>query len=156
MISSFRHVGISLEMLLKLVKIFGPVIHSTLSAGPMVGVDIQAEQRCVWFSLHLHNHYYYWQTVINPCNSSRVSRLEKCNLCFIELEKVKRRLPSLTRYMLHGSSNKKVLRVTLPNIDYCLYYRRGGSISKSAQELNLTLQEVIWNVKHKHYVDLYN
>ncbi|XP_039134977.1 katanin p80 WD40 repeat-containing subunit B1 homolog KTN80.4-like [Dioscorea cayenensis subsp. rotundata] len=83
-----RHVGISLEMLLKLVKIFGPVIHSTLSAGPMVGVDIQAEQR-----------------------------LEKCNLCFIELEKVKRRLPSLTR--------------------------RGGSISKSAQELNLTLQEVI-------------
>ncbi|KAJ0966880.1 hypothetical protein J5N97_023797 [Dioscorea zingiberensis] len=83
-----RHIGVSLEMLLKLVKIFGPVIHSTLSAGPSVGVDLQAEQR-----------------------------LEKCNLCFIELEKVKRGLPSLTR--------------------------RGGSIAKSAQELNLVLQEVI-------------
>ncbi|XP_058099733.1 katanin p80 WD40 repeat-containing subunit B1 homolog KTN80.3 [Magnolia sinica] len=83
-----RHIGISLEMLLKLVRIFGPVIHSTLSASSSVGVDLQAEQR-----------------------------LERCNLCFIELEKVKRSLPSLTR--------------------------RGGSVAKSAQELNLALQEVL-------------
>ncbi|KAJ0963963.1 hypothetical protein J5N97_029085 [Dioscorea zingiberensis] len=83
-----RHLGVSLDMLLKLVKIFGPVIHSTLSAGPSVGVDLQAEQR-----------------------------LERCNLCFIELEKVKRFLPSLTR--------------------------RGGSIAKTAQELKLGLQEVL-------------
>lgn len=34
-------------MLLKLVRIFGPVIHSTLSASPSVGVDLQAEQRYV-------------------------------------------------------------------------------------------------------------
>ena len=34
-------------LLLTLVRIFGPVIHSTLSAGPSVGVDLQAEQRFV-------------------------------------------------------------------------------------------------------------
>jgi len=32
-------------MLLDLIKIFGPVIHSTLSANLGVGVNIQAEQR---------------------------------------------------------------------------------------------------------------
>ncbi|CAL0318507.1 unnamed protein product [Lupinus luteus] len=82
-----RHRGISLEMLLKLVKIFGSVIYSTLSASAPVGVDIEAEQR-----------------------------LERCNLCFIELEKVKHILPSLMR--------------------------RGGLIAKNAQELNLALQHV--------------
>ncbi|XP_050375143.1 katanin p80 WD40 repeat-containing subunit B1 homolog KTN80.4 isoform X2 [Argentina anserina] len=81
-----RHLGISLEMLLKLVRIFGSVIYSTLSASSSVGVDIEAEQR-----------------------------LERCNMCFMELEEVKRCLPALTR---------------------------GGSIAKSAQELNLALQEV--------------
>ncbi|OVA10761.1 WD40 repeat [Macleaya cordata] len=83
-----RHLAISLEMLVKLIRIFGSVIHSTLSASTPVGVDIQAEQR-----------------------------LERCNLCFIELEKVKRCLPPLTR--------------------------RGGSVAKSAQELNLALQEIL-------------
>ncbi|KAG0474302.1 hypothetical protein HPP92_013988 [Vanilla planifolia] len=80
-----RHLGICMEILLKLVKTFGPLIHSTLSAGPSVGIDIQAEQR-----------------------------LERCNLCFIELEKISRSLLSLTR--------------------------KGGSIAKSALELNLALQ----------------
>ncbi|KAK7273449.1 hypothetical protein RIF29_14499 [Crotalaria pallida] len=80
-----RHLGICLEMLLKLVRVFGSIIYSALSAPSPVGVDIEAEQR-----------------------------LERCNLCFIELEKVKRILPSLMR--------------------------RGGSIAKSAQELNLALQ----------------
>ncbi|XP_074579055.1 katanin p80 WD40 repeat-containing subunit B1 homolog KTN80.4-like [Curcuma longa] len=83
-----RHLGVALEMLLKLVRIFGPVIHSTMSAGPSVGVDLQAEQR-----------------------------LERCNLCFIELEKVKHSISSLMR--------------------------RGGSIAKDARELNLALQEVL-------------
>ncbi|XP_047154234.1 katanin p80 WD40 repeat-containing subunit B1 homolog KTN80.4-like isoform X1 [Vigna umbellata] len=82
-----RHQGISLEMLLKLVRIFGSVIYSTVSAPLPVGVDIEAEKR-----------------------------LERCNLCFPELEKVKRFLPSLSR--------------------------RGGSIAKSAHELNLALQDV--------------
>ncbi|XP_027358048.1 katanin p80 WD40 repeat-containing subunit B1 homolog isoform X2 [Abrus precatorius] len=81
-----RHLGISLEMLLKLVRIFGSVIYSTLSATQPVGVDIEAEKR-----------------------------LERCNLCFIELEKVKRFLPSLSR---------------------------GGAIAKSAQELNLAFQDI--------------
>jgi katanin p80 WD40 repeat-containing subunit B1 len=40
-----RHAIVSLEILLDLIKIFGPVIHSTLSASSTVGVDIQAEQR---------------------------------------------------------------------------------------------------------------
>ncbi|KAL5059930.1 hypothetical protein RYX36_031534 [Vicia faba] len=82
-----RHLSISVEMLLNLVRVFGSVIYSTLSAKPSVGVDIEAE-----------------------------NRLERCNLCFIELEKVKRFLPSLMR--------------------------RGGSIAKSAHELNLVLQDV--------------
>ncbi|XP_059656196.1 katanin p80 WD40 repeat-containing subunit B1 homolog KTN80.4-like [Cornus florida] len=81
-----RHQGISLEMLLKLVRVFGSVIYSSLSASS-VGVDIEAEQR-----------------------------LERCNLCFVELEKVKRCLPVLSR--------------------------RGGLIAKFAQELNLALEEV--------------
>ncbi|KAL0904342.1 hypothetical protein M5K25_026435 [Dendrobium thyrsiflorum] len=82
-----RHLGISLEMLLKLVRNFGSVIHSTLSAGSSVGVDLEAEKR-----------------------------LERCNICFIELEKIKHSLLPLTR--------------------------RGGSVAKSAQELNLALQQV--------------
>ncbi|GAV86938.1 WD40 domain-containing protein/Katanin_con80 domain-containing protein [Cephalotus follicularis] len=82
-----RHLSISLDMLLTLVRIFGSVIYSAVSASTSVGVDIEAEQR-----------------------------LERCNLCFIELEKVKHCLPALTR--------------------------RGGSVAKSAQELNLALQEV--------------
>ncbi|KAI3728586.1 hypothetical protein L6452_17224 [Arctium lappa] len=82
-----RHRGVSLELLLKLVRIFGSVIYSSLQASSSVGVDIEAEQR-----------------------------LERCNLCYVELEKVKRCLPVLTR--------------------------RGGSIAKSAHELNLALQEV--------------
>ncbi|XP_044493295.1 katanin p80 WD40 repeat-containing subunit B1 homolog KTN80.4-like isoform X2 [Mangifera indica] len=81
-----RHLSISLDMLLKLVRIFGSMIYSTLSASASVGVDIEAEQR-----------------------------MERCNLCFVELEKVKCCLPTLTR---------------------------GGSVAKSAQELSLALQEV--------------
>ncbi|KAJ6912025.1 hypothetical protein NC652_022339 [Populus alba x Populus x berolinensis] len=61
--------------------------NSTLSASTSVGVDIEAEQR-----------------------------LERCNICFVELEKVKRCLLTLTR--------------------------KGGSVAKYAHELNLALQEV--------------
>ncbi|XP_011046585.1 PREDICTED: katanin p80 WD40 repeat-containing subunit B1 homolog isoform X2 [Populus euphratica] len=82
-----RHSSISLDMLLKLVRTFGSMIYSTLSASTPVGVDIEAEQR-----------------------------LERCNICFVELEKVKRCLLTLTR--------------------------KGGSVAKYAQELNLALQEV--------------
>ncbi|KAL0372813.1 UNVERIFIED_CONTAM: Katanin p80 WD40 repeat-containing subunit B1 [Sesamum calycinum] len=82
-----RHQDIALEVLLKLVRLFGSVIYSSLSAPSSVGVDIEAEQR-----------------------------LERCNLCYVELEKVKGCLPILSR--------------------------RGGSIAKSAHELNLALQEV--------------
>lgn len=82
-----KHQGLSLELLLKLVRTFGSLIYSSLQASASVGVDIEAEQR-----------------------------LERCNLCYVELEKVKRCLPPLTR--------------------------RGGSIAKSAHELNLALQEV--------------
>ncbi|CAI0415350.1 unnamed protein product [Linum tenue] len=83
----FRHLSISMELLVKLVRTFGTVIYSTISASTTIGVDIEAERR-----------------------------MERCNLCFVELEKVKRCLPSLAR--------------------------RGGSVGKSAQELNLALQEV--------------
>lgn len=82
-----RHQDIALDMLIKLVRVFGSVIYSSLSAPGSVGVNIEAEQR-----------------------------LERCNLCYVELEKVKGCLPVLSR--------------------------RGGSIAKSAHELNLALQEV--------------
>ncbi|KAK2644160.1 hypothetical protein Ddye_019355 [Dipteronia dyeriana] len=63
-----RHVSISLEMLLKLVAVFGSVIRSTVSAPPVMGVDLQAEQR-----------------------------RECCKQCFIQLQKVQKTLPELVR-----------------------------------------------------------
>lgn len=42
-----RHLSISMEMLLNLVRVFGSVIYSTLSAKPSVGVDIEAENRFI-------------------------------------------------------------------------------------------------------------
>lgn len=81
-----RHASLSLEMLLKLVAVFGPVIRSTVSAPPAVGVDLHAEQR-----------------------------LECCNQCFIQMQKIQKILPALVR--------------------------KGGLLAKCAQELNLVLQE---------------
>ncbi|VFQ89528.1 unnamed protein product [Cuscuta campestris] len=40
-----RHANVSLEMLLKLVAIFGPLVRSAVSARPSVGVDLHAEER---------------------------------------------------------------------------------------------------------------
>ncbi|KAE9461812.1 hypothetical protein C3L33_06271, partial [Rhododendron williamsianum] len=64
-----RHGNISLEMLLKLVAVFGPVVRSTISAPPAVGVDLHAEQR-----------------------------LKCCNQCSIQLQKIQNILPVLVRY----------------------------------------------------------
>ncbi|XWS19542.1 hypothetical protein CRYUN_Cryun31cG0024600 [Craigia yunnanensis] len=63
-----RHVNVSLEMLLKLVAVFGPVIRSTISAPCGVGVDLHAEQR-----------------------------RECCNQCFMKLQKVQKLLTPLLR-----------------------------------------------------------
>ncbi|XP_057963211.1 katanin p80 WD40 repeat-containing subunit B1 homolog KTN80.2-like isoform X2 [Malania oleifera] len=81
-----RHANVSLEMLLKLVAVFGPVVRATVSAPPSVGVDLQAEQR-----------------------------LQCCNQCSVQLQKIQKILPSLIK--------------------------RGGVLAKCAQELNLVLQE---------------
>ncbi|XP_040972379.1 katanin p80 WD40 repeat-containing subunit B1 homolog KTN80.3 isoform X3 [Gossypium hirsutum] len=81
-----RHINISLEMLLRLVAVFGPMIRSTVSARRSVGVDLHAEQR-----------------------------RECCNQCFMQLQKIQKLLPPLVR--------------------------RGGTIARGAQELNLALQE---------------
>ncbi|KAF8114181.1 hypothetical protein N665_0040s0036 [Sinapis alba] len=80
-----RPISVSLEMLLKLVAVFGTVVQSTVSARRSVGVDIHAEER-----------------------------LQICQSCSAELQKVQRILPLLTR--------------------------RGGLIARKAQELNLVLQ----------------
>ncbi|KAJ8769928.1 hypothetical protein K2173_009010 [Erythroxylum novogranatense] len=82
-----RHLSICLDMLLKVVRMFGSMIYSTVSTTTPIGVDIEAEQR-----------------------------LERYNLCYVELEKVKRCLISLTR--------------------------RGGSVAKSAHKLSLAFQEI--------------
>ncbi|CAK7350671.1 unnamed protein product [Dovyalis caffra] len=63
-----RHANISLEMLLKLVAVFGPVIRSAVSAPPVVGVDLHAEQR-----------------------------RECCNQCYAQLQKIQQILPALAR-----------------------------------------------------------
>lgn len=63
-----RHATVSLEILLKLVAVFGPVIHSAVSARRGVGVDLHAEQR-----------------------------RESCNQCSIHLQRIQKLLPSLVR-----------------------------------------------------------
>ncbi|KAK4750295.1 hypothetical protein SAY87_027744 [Trapa incisa] len=63
-----RHLCISMEILLKLVRVFGSMIYSAVSAQTPVGVDIEAEQR-----------------------------LERYSVCHTELEKIKSCLPSVTR-----------------------------------------------------------
>ncbi|XP_061355797.1 katanin p80 WD40 repeat-containing subunit B1 homolog KTN80.2-like [Gastrolobium bilobum] len=63
-----RHVKVSLDMLLKLVAVFGPTIRSTISAPPSVGVDLHAEQR-----------------------------RECCNQCFMQLRNIQMILLILTR-----------------------------------------------------------
>ena len=45
----FRHLNVSLDLLLKLVRMYGSPIYSSLSAPASVGVDIEAEQRLAWF-----------------------------------------------------------------------------------------------------------
>ncbi|CAD6236512.1 unnamed protein product [Miscanthus lutarioriparius] len=60
-----RHATVSLEMLLDLIKIFGPVIHSTLSANLGVGVNIQAEQR-LQRCTRCFNHLQKIQQTLNP------------------------------------------------------------------------------------------
>ncbi|XP_050204159.1 katanin p80 WD40 repeat-containing subunit B1 homolog KTN80.3-like [Mercurialis annua] len=63
-----RHISVSLEMLLKLVAVFGPVIRSTVSGPPGVGVNLQAEQR-----------------------------LECCKQCFVHLQMIQQILPEIIR-----------------------------------------------------------
>jgi len=46
----YRHTKVSLDMLLKLVAVFGPTIRATVSAPPSVGVDLHQEERWPPFS----------------------------------------------------------------------------------------------------------
>lgn len=66
--STERHAIISLEMLLKLVAVFGPVVRSTVSAPPFGKVDLHAEERLKW-----------------------------CNQCFVQLQRIQTTLPALIR-----------------------------------------------------------
>ncbi|XP_051145043.1 katanin p80 WD40 repeat-containing subunit B1 homolog KTN80.4-like isoform X2 [Andrographis paniculata] len=108
-----RHQDIALDMLLKLVRVFGSVIYSSVSAPASVGVDIEAEQR-----------------------------LERCNVCYVELEKVKHCLPVLSRYAFFLSQTLHPLSTNFQFLFALSICRRGGSIAKSAHELNLALQDV--------------
>nr|GEW46612.1 katanin p80 WD40 repeat-containing subunit B1 homolog isoform X1 [Tanacetum cinerariifolium] len=66
--STERHINVSLEMLLKLVAVFGPVVNSTVSAPPTVGVDLHAEKR-----------------------------RECCKECHVQLQKIHKCLPDIIR-----------------------------------------------------------
>ncbi|KAK4347111.1 hypothetical protein RND71_033450 [Anisodus tanguticus] len=63
-----RHANVSLELLLKLVAVFGPVIRSAVSARPSVGVDLHAEER-----------------------------IQCCRQCFAYLQDIQKTLPALLR-----------------------------------------------------------
>ncbi|KAH1218057.1 Katanin p80 WD40 repeat-containing subunit B1 [Glycine max] len=66
-----RHVKVSLDMLLKVVAVFGPTVLATVSAPPSVGVDLHQEER-----------------------------RECCNKCFMELQKIQMTLPILIRLFM--------------------------------------------------------
>lgn len=63
-----RHGNVSLELLLKLVAVFGPVVRSAVSARPSVGVDLHAEER-----------------------------IQCCRQCFAYLQDIQKTLPALIR-----------------------------------------------------------
>ncbi|XP_055802848.1 katanin p80 WD40 repeat-containing subunit B1 homolog KTN80.4-like isoform X2 [Solanum dulcamara] len=63
-----RHANVSLELLLKLVAVFGPVVRSAVSARPSVGVDLHAE-----------------------------ARIQCCRQCFAYLQDIQKTLPELIR-----------------------------------------------------------
>ncbi|XP_009778973.1 katanin p80 WD40 repeat-containing subunit B1 homolog KTN80.1-like isoform X1 [Nicotiana tabacum] len=63
-----RHANVSLELLLKLVAVFGPVVRSAVAAPPSVGVDLHAEER-----------------------------IQCCKQCFAYLQDIQKVLPALTR-----------------------------------------------------------
>lgn len=98
-----RHLSISLDILLKLVRVFGSMVYSAVLASTPVGVDIEAEQRCVQY--HLVQFLDVLGLNFDPkTNLTAIlvdwHRLERYNLCYIELERVKRCLPALTRFIL--------------------------------------------------------
>ncbi|CAF1837823.1 unnamed protein product [Brassica oleracea var. botrytis] len=80
-----RPVSVSLEMLLKLVAVFGTVVQSTVSARRSVGVDIHAEER-----------------------------LQICQSCSAELQKIQKILPLLTSSSdtITPGSDSRPLRIT--------------------------------------------
>lgn len=63
-----RHANVSLELLLRLIAVFGPVIRSAVSARPSVGVDLHAEER-----------------------------IQCCRQCFAYLQDTQKKLPALIR-----------------------------------------------------------
>lgn len=84
-----------------------------------------------------------------------MNRMERYNLCFVELEKVKCCLPALTRlvinlFSLHGCCLLHVWKSYAGYVNFMHFIscRRGGSVAKAAQELNLALQEVSWLTLH--------
>ncbi|KAF3621841.1 Katanin p80 WD40 repeat-containing subunit B1 -like protein [Capsicum annuum] len=73
-----RHANVSLDLLLKLIAVFGPVIRSAVSARPSVGVDLHAEERvqcCRQCSAYLQD---IQKTL--PVLTRRGGQLAKCAL----------------------------------------------------------------------------
>ncbi|KAK1260627.1 hypothetical protein QJS04_geneDACA022532 [Acorus gramineus] len=93
-----RHINVSLEMLLKLVKIFGPVISSTTSASSVVGVDLQAERRYLFFFYLADASYTRFRWLYFFFNRLNLNvRRALCNQCFSQLQNIKKILQSLIR-----------------------------------------------------------
>ena len=61
-------------MLLKLVRVFGSVIYSSISAPSSVGVDIEAEQRCDSISQNISYYPYYLKS---PNSETLVGLVQK-------------------------------------------------------------------------------
>ncbi|XP_074272163.1 katanin p80 WD40 repeat-containing subunit B1 homolog KTN80.1-like [Silene latifolia] len=74
-----RHAKMSLEMLLKLVALFGPIIQSTISAPPSVGMDLHKDERiecCKKCATQLHQIQGLFPTVARRSGSLAKSALE--------------------------------------------------------------------------------
>ena len=100
-----RHVNVSMEMLLKLVAVFGPVIRTTVSAPRSVGVDLHAEQRCYWLIFIYGYLPFSFSSIMGltkplwtNCFSKFECRRECCNQCFMQLQKIRKLLPPLLRW----------------------------------------------------------
>ena len=150
----YRHIGISLDMLLKLVRIFGSMIYSAISASSPVGIDIEAEQRCVDLTLLIFTLFFMlltalkrflftdWSGTTHALWSQKKSSAACLPLRGVFLKYFKRSDFRLFSFFFFNPHYLKAAVLTMIIISSFFAHRRGGTTAKSAHALTLALQEV--------------